>query len=65
MTWEYKIVRGDQYLFVHDTKKGTLHLEEVLNGLGQEGWELVSTVSEVNVVAGTTGVAAFLKRPKG
>ncbi len=65
MKWEYKIVRSDQYMFVHDNKHGTRHLEEVLNELGEDRWELVSTVSEINVSAGTTGIAAVLKRTKG
>ena len=65
MTWEYKIIRADQYMLVHDAKHGSSHLEEILNGLGEQGWELVSMVGEINIASGTSGYAATLKRAKG
>jgi hypothetical protein len=65
MPWEYQIIRTDQYMNVHESKRDTSDLQEKLNVLGADGWELVSLVGEINIASGTSGFAAVLKRPKG
>ncbi|WP_411963672.1 DUF4177 domain-containing protein [Haloferax sp. YSMS24] len=60
--WEYKIVRtADGGLFSGDTAP----MEDALDSLGDEGWELVDTISDSRgASAGSGQTALVFKRPK-
>ncbi|AFK20585.1 DUF4177 domain-containing protein [Haloferax mediterranei ATCC 33500] len=60
--WEYKIIRtADGGLFSGDTAP----MEDALNSLGDEQWELVDTISDSRPAgAGTGQTALVFKRPK-
>lgn len=68
MQWEYKSIKI--ILKCKNTISSAIYdeaeVDSVLNKLGEEGWELVSTVKIYN--AGLFGtnkeITAFLKRPK-
>ena len=52
-TWEYFVAP----LLEHNPG-------EILNAFGDDGWELVSVVSQATP-SGTTSTVAYLKRPRG
>ena len=60
--WEYKIVRtADGGLFSGDTAP----MEDALDSLGGDGWELVDTISDSRGAgAGSGQTALVFKRPK-
>ena len=62
MKWEYKTVKVDT--------KGLLggkfdqnSFEQILNGLGQQGWELTNTFDTNQEMGASRHVIAILKRP--
>ena len=68
--WEYRVIElGDE---VEDGAGRVSEYQDILNGLGEEGWELVSVTEteyidetdadEVGIPSGTT--VAYLKREK-
>ncbi len=63
--WEYTVLKLEtDYAFFGGTDLDTGKLEEQLNALGSEAWELVS-VMDVNMLkGGSKFVVATLKRPK-
>lgn len=62
MKWEYTTVKVDTKGFV-SVKFDNASFEQILNGLGQQGWELVN-VFDTNMDGGKTRhVVAVLKRP--
>lgn len=60
--WEYLLFKAKPEGWLHDS----IHedsIEQVLNNLGQQGWEVTSTI-ETNVGEGRTkDVVILLKRP--
>ena len=63
MKWEYKTIKTDTTGFVVGGKFDQNSFEQLLNGLGEQGWELVS-VFDTNVEGGKSRhVVAILKRP--
>ena len=64
MKWEYKTIKTDTEGFLVGGKFDQDSFEQVLNGLGEQGWELVS-VFDTNMEGGKSRhVIAILKRPK-
>ncbi|WP_410767227.1 DUF4177 domain-containing protein [Haloferax sp. DFSO60] len=59
--WEYKIIRtSDGGLFSGDTAP----MEDVMDSLGSEGWELVDAISDSRGAgAGSGQTALVFKRP--
>jgi hypothetical protein len=63
MKWEYKTIKVDTTGFVAGGKFDQDSFEQILNGLGERGWELVSAF-DTNVEGGKSRhVVAMLKRP--
>ena len=62
MKWEYKTVKVDTKGF-GGGKFDNDSFEQILNGLGQQGWELVSTFDTNQVHGASRHVIAILKRP--
>ena len=64
MMWEYKTIKSDTTGFVAGGKFDQNSFEQILNELGEQGWELVS-VFDTNMEGGKSRhVVAVLKRPK-
>ncbi|HYF35505.1 MAG TPA: DUF4177 domain-containing protein [Prosthecobacter sp.] len=62
MRWEYLLYKTEPTSWLHDSVHEQ-SIEQVLNNLGQQGWEVASTV-ETNVAEGRTKDIVFiLKRP--
>jgi hypothetical protein len=60
--WEYLLYKTEPTGWLRDTVDEQ-SIEQILNNLGQQGWEVVSTV-ETNVAEGRTKDIVFiLKRP--
>ena len=63
MKWEYKTIKVDTKGFVGG-KFDEANLDQVLNALGENGWELVSAF-DTNAEGGASRhVIGILKRPK-
>ncbi len=66
MQWEYL----DRMVIFNDTEGGLVSgLEDWINGVGAEGWELVSSAPLIapnkdGVAYGTIGIHLIFKRPK-
>ena len=58
--WEYRTVKLDAEGWL-DRQFNFALLDEKLNSMGEEGWELVGVVHVVS--SSTNAVIAFLKRP--
>lgn len=58
MRWEYKTVQLKKRVTWRGPEVATLELETELNGLGCDGWELVS------MIADNSNLVAVLKRSK-
>lgn len=61
MNWEYKTIKLDTYGFF-GAKVDHGRLEQEMNELGQQGWELVTTL-DTNSTGTTTSIVLLLKRP--
>jgi Domain of unknown function (DUF4177) len=58
--WEYRTVKLDSGGWL-DRQVNFELLDEKLNSIGEEGWELVNVIHVVN--SSVNSVIAFLKRP--
>jgi hypothetical protein len=63
MKWEYKTIKSDTTGFVAGGKFDQNSFEQILNGLGEQGWELVSAFDTNVEVGKSRHVVAMLKRP--
>ena len=64
MKCEYKTIKSDTTGFVAGGKFDQNSFEQILNELGEQGWELVSAF-DTNMEGGKSRhVVAILKRPK-
>jgi hypothetical protein len=67
MTWEYRVIpmktRIHANHFAGGSKPVMDDVQNDLNSLGKEGWELVS-VQDVSLPGGRRFTVAYLKRPK-
>ena len=63
--FEYKTVEFDTRGFFSSGKLDSKAFEQTMNGLGQEGWELVSCVATNRHQGETRGVHAVFKREIG
>lgn len=61
MTWEYKTIELDFSGFF-SAKVDEGRLEREMNDLGQQGWELVTTI-DIASTGSSTGVVLLFKRP--
>jgi hypothetical protein len=59
--YEYKVIKTTQEGF-WDPKVNDVDLTSKLNGLGQEGWELVSAVETNSYQGSTKEIVLFFKR---
>lgn len=62
MAWEYKIVSFEKVSFLSNKMKHE-ELEQQLNELGREGWELVSAESRTSY-SSDKEMVLFLKRQR-
>ena len=63
MKWEYKVIKIDTKGFFLGGEFDQNSFEQILNELGEQGWELVSAF-DTNVEGGKSRhVVAMLKRP--
>jgi hypothetical protein len=62
MKWEYKTVKVDTKGFAGG-KFDENSFEQILNGLGQQGWELTNTFDTNQDMGASRHVIAILKRP--
>jgi hypothetical protein len=61
--WEYRTERFDtDFGFFSGTTFDTDEMNEILNALGREGWELVSVFDISKVKGGSKHVIAIFKR---
>lgn len=60
--WEYRTVKLEAEGWF-DRQVNFELLDSKLNGIGEEGWELVSVIYVINSGSFTNCVIAFLKRP--
>ena len=61
MKWEYKVIKVDTTGF-SGGKLDENKIELLLNGLGQQGWELVNTFDTNQHYGASKHVIAILKR---
>ncbi len=61
MQWQYKTVRIE-FSGIINNRVDVLEMDAVLNRLGDEGWELVSTFMDVGELK-KSGLVAMFKRP--
>ena len=67
LQWEYKVVNTFTDVESLSDYKGRLSEEKILNKLGSEGWELVSSFQVMNsgaLVENGTFIRHTFKRPK-
>ena len=62
MKWEYKTIKVDTTGFTGG-KFDQNSFEQILNGLGQQGWELTSAFDTNQEMGASRHVIAILKRP--
>jgi len=62
MKWEYKIIKVDTKGFAGG-KFDQDSFEQILNGLGQQGWELTSAFDTNMLYGESRHVVGILKRP--
>lgn len=60
-TWEYKVITTDKSIW---TAKDKIDIDQILNDLGRDSWELISVVPISNAGGSTTGLQLFLKRKR-
>ena len=60
-TWEYKIINTEKSLW---TAKDKTDIDNMLNDLGRDSWELVSVVPLSHAGGSTTGLQLFFKRKR-
>ena len=65
MRWEYRTVKVAAKGWLMGGNLDEAELDQMLNELGDHGWELVSIVATSKGHGQTRDVAAVLKRPKG
>jgi hypothetical protein len=66
MKWEYNVIKLDASGFwISQGQVDEAALEDALNGLGAQGWELVSAFDTNRGGGGTRDVIAVFKRPAG
>lgn len=59
--WEYKTILGkDLGVHIFSARKTAKAMDQALNELGRQGWELVQL--NFSGVAGASGIAGVLKR---
>ena len=63
MKWEYSTVMFEASFWGHGGKFDEHKLNERLNQLGQDGWEMVSVFDTSYAGGATRAVVAVLKRP--
>ena len=63
MKWEYRTVMFEASTWFLGGKLDGKKFNDRLNGLGEEGWELVSVFDTNYSTGGTRDVVAVLKRP--
>ena len=63
MKWEYKTIKlADEGFWITQGRINEAALEDELNRLGSQGWELVSVFDTNRSGGGTNGVIAVFKR---
>ncbi len=62
MKWEYKTVKVDTTGF-SGGKFDENSFEQILNGLGQQGWKLANTFTTNQEFGSSRHIVAILKRP--
>lgn len=64
MNWEYKTIRMDAAgVWLSQGQVDEVKLENILNQLGSQGWELIAAFDTNRGGGGTRDVVAILKRP--
>ena len=63
MKWEYKIIKSDTTGFAGG-KFDHNSFEQHLNGLGEQGWELICSFDTNQELGSSRHVITILKRPK-
>ena len=62
--WEYKALSRQGIIDLEFRRRGTDSLDDGLNELGKQGWELVAIEPPVRCVAGDKPALYVFKRPK-
>jgi hypothetical protein len=65
MHWEYTTKTLDISGWFTDGEVDPEQVDEILNPLGAQGWELVSSFSTTYGKGGSNNLVFILKRPKG
>ncbi|PCH96502.1 MAG: hypothetical protein COB83_05520 [Gammaproteobacteria bacterium] len=63
MKWEYKTVQF-KYQSLFTSRLDSEALQDDLNSLGSNGWELIDLEFNTGALATNVGAIAILKRPK-
>jgi hypothetical protein len=64
MRWEYKTAKVEAKGWFAGGKLDALEFDQVLNEMGDQGWELVSVLSVTQTHGSSREIAAVFKRPK-
>ena len=65
MNWEYKTIKMGATGFFVGGKVDELKLDDMMNELGMQGWELASAFDTNQVQGQTKDVLVIFKRPRG
>lgn len=63
MSWEYKTIKLGTTGFWSGGNLDTNQLDEMMNDLGRQGWEIVSAFDTNQVQGATRDVVVIFKRP--
>ena len=64
MKWEYRTIKLAATGFLMGGKIDEVKLDQMMNDLGAQGWELASAVDTNEAYGSTRDVVVIFKRPK-
>ncbi len=65
MIWEYKTIKFAATGFWVGGKIDELRLDQMMNDLGQQGWELAAALDTNEASGNTKDIVVIFKRPRG